>query len=110
MFDKAMYINDKKSTRRGHRPKSAIGGFSILVGLIVAAIYASLIFMSKNDELSQQVPGLCALDLLMSISGIYLALKGGQDNFGSYRDSIIGLIINTIMFIILVVMFLIGIS
>lgn len=111
MFKRAMYIEDKK-VRRGPRNKSAIGGFSMFVGILALCIFLSLIGISTvgREELKSNIHSLAFLDMLLCLCGVYLSLKGANDNTGNFKEAIIGLVINSLLFIIMIVMFLIGIA
>ena len=100
---------DRNQKYKG-RAKSAIGRFALGVGIIVVVIFIALIAMtgSKDSSVVQSVAGLSFLDFLLAFLGMIISCRGVRDHNGTYGLAMLGLIINTVMFIVMICMFLIG--
>lgn len=112
-FHKDEYITgDTKKKRSSGRPKSAVGGFALFTGIIALVVFLCLIIMSMSEqqEVVNSVSSLAVLDFIIVVCGMYLSLVGCKDNVGNYKESIIALVINSLLFIMILVMFLIGIA
>ena len=108
---KADYINDKKSEKKRYsgRHKSQAGALALAVGLIIVLIFISLIPMSADGSGKEgMVPGLAFLNLLLSVCGMTISIRGIKNHAEQYAMGFAGLLINTIMFIGMVSIFFIG--
>ena len=108
---KAMYIKDKKSEKKRYsgRHRSQAGALALGVGLIVVLIFVSLIPMSADGSGRQSmVPGLTFLNLVLSVCGMTISVRGMKNHAEQYAMAFAGILINTIMFIGMVCLFFIG--
>jgi len=108
---KAYYINEKKSEKKRYsgRHKSRTGALALTVGLIVVVIFVSLIPMSAGGSAdSDMVPGLAFLNLILSVCGMTISVRGIKNHAEQYTMAFAGLLINTIMFIGMVCLYFIG--
>lgn len=100
---------DRKQPYKG-RAKSAIGRFALGVGILSVIIFIALVAMAGSEDSSvrESVAGLSFLDFLLTIFGMIISCRGVRDHNGTYGSAFVGLIINTIMFVIMISMFFIG--
>ncbi len=110
---KSLYINDKHSKRRHTgRRSGTIGVIALITGILVMVIFACLIPMSvsKDKSVQSQVAGLAFLDMLLSMCGMAISAKAVKERAEHYGMALAGIIINSLMFIIMVSMFFIGLE
>ncbi|MGN0165544.1 MAG: hypothetical protein ACI39R_05120 [Lachnospiraceae bacterium] len=100
---------DRKQNYKG-RAKSAIGRFALGVGILSIVIFISLVIMSMGEDGSgaENISGLSFLDFLLTIFGMIISCRGVRDHNGTYGSAFVGLILNTVMFVVLISLFLIG--
>ncbi|MBQ8281030.1 MAG: hypothetical protein IJZ25_01340 [Lachnospiraceae bacterium] len=106
-------ILNEKIDRNQHykgRAKSAMGRFALGVGILSIVIFLTLVVMAGSEDSSvvESIAGLSFLDFLLTIFGMIISCRGVRDHNGAYGSAFVGLVLNTIMFIVLISMFLIG--
>ena len=108
---KADLIKDKKAEKKRYsgRHRSNAGALALTVGLIVVLIFLSLIPMSADgSSRKNMVPGLAFLNLILSVCGMTISVRGMKNHAEQYVMAFAGMLINTIMFIGMICLFFIG--
>lgn len=109
---KDLYINDSKSEKKRYsgRHKQAESVLAFVIALLVVIIFAALIPMSVSTKASESeaVPGLAFLNLILAVCGMVIAARGMKNHAEHYVLALLGIIINTVMLIVMVSMFFIG--
>lgn len=109
---KDKFLDDKIDRGRKYkgRARSAIGLFALVIGLLTIIIFISLVGLAGSGENNDvgYIAGLAFLDFLLTVFGMIISCRGVRDHSGAYGAAFAGLVLNTIMFIVLISMFLIG--
>ena len=89
-----------------------IGAMALLTGLLVILIFVCLIPMSVSADkaVSETVPGLAFMDFLLALCGMAISARAMKEHAENYGMALAGIIINSIMFIVMVSMFFIGLG
>lgn len=104
-----MKEKEKKRRYRG-RNRSAIGRTALAVGILNLAILVVLIVIARRgvSEDSQRVAALGVLDFFLAIGGMAISAKGMRESNVFYYSALAGAILNTVIFILLLGLYLIG--
>ena len=96
------------SVRSTHESKAA-GNLSLVVAFVTAFIFVMLVFMSASDNADpEKISAFYAMNLVLSVCGMIVSAVSAEKYVGCYRRAVTALTINTVMFIIMVSVFFIG--
>ncbi len=96
------------NVRSTHESKAA-GNLSLAVAILTAVIFLLLVLQSAADNAdSEKISAYYAMNLTLSVCGMIVSAISAEKYAGCYRRATTALVINTLMFIIMVSVFFIG--